>query len=162
MAKYLKTKDGRFAGSVGDGATKVPPQVPGRVPTGFFLDSPSQTSSQPDFTDLYQRFHELSSEREATAREGLSQIIIGTYPSASRLIVEESDMVDALNGKPTEVIPVAVLDKDGVALWQQDSLRREVSDFETRISVLAQAVSASRWELTDSKEGLGRRYSLAV
>lgn len=162
MPKYIKGKDGKFAGSIGDGAVKTPPQAPSIAPLGSVF-APLPTMVNPtNVTDLYGRFVDLSREREETAREGISQIITRTYPTASRLIVEEDDMNDALNGKPTELIPVEIRDEHGLVLWEQNPIRREESKFEYTISELAQAVAPSRWELVDTDEGLGRRYFIAV
>lgn len=162
MTRYIKTKDGRFAGSIGDGAHKTPPVKPLKAPRGVSLAPAPVASGRDDLLDLYDRFQELTHQREITARDGIEQLVRSRYPHARSVIVEEDDMSAALNGQTTTLIPVRIEDATGAPLWEQSTVRTETTGFAAQISELAQVVRPGYWEEIDSPDTPGRRYKMSL
>lgn len=56
MAKYIKGKDGKFAGSIGDGKTNVPTAAPRLTATAASQSTMSDLGASTDWSDLEARF----------------------------------------------------------------------------------------------------------
>jgi len=161
MVKYIKTKDGKFAGSIGDGKTKAPVK-PLKPPRGVRLAPKPVAIGRADLTEMYDRFMDLTREREAAARDGLQDAIRGKFPTATTFVVEEEDTSDVLNGHRTSMIPVQILDDNGSVLWEQPAHRRENTEFEQHMFDFSQVLTPGRWEPLTTDEGIGRRYTFTV
>jgi hypothetical protein len=136
MTKYIKSKDGKFAGSIGDGKDSVPTVAP-KVPK-----APKLTKTQQARIDYNERMREMKErhaamlpeilarrERQEAARQSwftISESVNSSYPEARWMILDENKEL------------VRLTDRDGNTVAEGADVTNGDSAFNDNLAVFAQ------------------------
>jgi len=114
MTKYIKGKDGKFAGSIGDGKTNVPTApTPPVVPD----TQPRMSKAAPEVEAMWTRFQAMQGQRFDTALHATRSSIEHHFPTAKTFSIAK---VYDPNEDPMSYSELAgVYDADGTPLYER-------------------------------------------
>jgi hypothetical protein len=102
MSKYIKSKDGKFAGSIGDGKDSVPTAAPSapQVPVTINL------KVKPEYAEKHAAYQRLNERRETarTAMVSLSDSLRAQWPEARYLAFTDDGHPSKIEGYGNAVI----------------------------------------------------------
>jgi hypothetical protein len=116
MTKYIKGKDGKFAGSIGDGKTSIPASVsaPVSAATGA-----SVTPAKPTIHEIHATYLKVGRERYNTAIGAVTNSVTEQFPTAHSFSLAKVQDPDAILDGSDYVELGMVLDAQGNALYER-------------------------------------------
>jgi hypothetical protein len=135
MTEYIKGKDGKFAGSIGDGKTHVPTAAPviASAPAAEIVDpTPSPVEA------MFAKYADRTRLRDAARASwyNVSDSILETNPESTHIILDENDT------------PIRIEGRDGLVVWDH-------SEYPLADDMLADVAT---WSAGKDKWDLDREY----